>query len=77
MYTLYHICEIFSIQFVYLYMNSIIDEVYTRKNYFQALKKRWATNFDQLEKYYMKIKIRFNETGEYLKKFEHYPNYYR
>ncbi|KAH0946160.1 hypothetical protein HN011_002366 [Eciton burchellii] len=53
------------------------DEVYTRKSYFQVLKKRWATNFDQLEKYYMKIKIRFNETGEYLKKFEHYPNYYR
>ncbi|KYN03563.1 PREDICTED: uncharacterized protein LOC108773343 [Cyphomyrmex costatus] len=53
------------------------DEVYTRKSYFQALKQRWATNFDQLEKYYMKIKIRFNETGEHLKKYEHYPNYYR
>lgn len=55
----------------------ITDEVYTKKSYFQALKQRWATNFDQLEKYYMKIKIRFNETGEHLKKFEHYPNYYR
>ncbi|EFN88130.1 Probable G-protein coupled receptor 158 [Harpegnathos saltator] len=53
------------------------DEVYTKKDYFQTLKQRWATNFDQLEKYYMKIKIRYNETGEYMKKFEHYPNFYR
>lgn len=41
------------------------------------LKQRWSTNFDELEKFYMKIKIRYNETGEYLKKYEHYPNYYR
>ncbi|XP_046830516.1 uncharacterized protein LOC124429371 [Vespa crabro] len=53
------------------------DEVYTRKNYFQFLKQRWAANFDDLEKFYMKIKIRYNETGEYLKKYEHYPNHYR
>ncbi|KAG7213753.1 hypothetical protein KM043_002980 [Ampulex compressa] len=53
------------------------EEVYTKNNYFQALKQRWATNFDRLEKYYMKIKIRFNETGEYLKQYEHYPNFYR
>lgn len=51
--------------------------VYTKKNYFKLLKQRWATNFDELEKYYMKIKIRYNETGEYLKKYEHYPNSYR
>lgn len=63
--------------FYTFHMLFVSDEVYTRKSYFQALKKRWATNFDQLEKYYMKIKIRFNETGEYMKKFEHYPNYYR
>ncbi|KAK9305101.1 hypothetical protein QLX08_003781 [Tetragonisca angustula] len=51
--------------------------VYTKKNYFKLLKQRWATNFDELEKFYMKIKIRYNETGEYLKKYEHYPNSYR
>jgi len=52
-------------------------EVYTNKLWFQFLKQRWSTNFDALEKYYMKIKIRFNETGESLKKYEHYPNFYR
>jgi len=51
--------------------------VYTNKLWFQFLKQRWSTNFDALEKYYMKIKIRFNETGESLKKYEHYPNFYR
>lgn len=55
----------------------VIDNVYTTKNYFKLLKQRWATNFDELEKYHMKIKIRYNETGEYLKKYEHYPNSYR
>ena len=53
------------------------DEVYTKRDYFQILKQRWATNFDELENYYMKIKIRYNETGEYQKKYEHYPNSYR
>uniref|UniRef100_A0A1B6IF03 GPR158/179 extracellular domain-containing protein n=1 Tax=Homalodisca liturata TaxID=320908 RepID=A0A1B6IF03_9HEMI len=53
------------------------DEVYTTEQWFQFLKQRWSTNFDSLEKFYMKIKIRFNETGEYLKKYEHYPNFYR
>nr|XP_018903334.1 PREDICTED: uncharacterized protein LOC109034569 [Bemisia tabaci] len=53
------------------------EEVYTNKQWFQMLKQRWSTNFDSLEKFYMKIKIRFNETGEYLKKYEHYPNYYK
>ena len=53
------------------------DKVYTKKNYFRLSKERWATNFEELEHYYMKIKIRYNETGEYLKKYEHYPNSYR
>ncbi|XP_011878615.1 PREDICTED: uncharacterized protein LOC105567942 [Vollenhovia emeryi] len=53
------------------------DEAYMKKSYFKVLKQRWATNFDQLEKYYMKIKVRSNETGEHLKKFEHYPTDYR
>ncbi|XP_034243708.1 uncharacterized protein LOC117646698 [Thrips palmi] len=53
------------------------DEVYLNKPWFKFLKQRWSTNFDSLEKYYMKIKLRFNETGETLKKYEHYPNHYR
>lgn len=53
------------------------DEVYTNKEWFQFLRERWSTNFDSLEKYYMKIKIRYNETGEHFMKYEHYPNYYR
>lgn len=40
-------------------------EVYTDKPWYRFLKQRWSTNFDALEKYYMKIKIRHNETGEF------------
>ncbi|XP_012271433.1 uncharacterized protein LOC105694885 [Orussus abietinus] len=46
------------------------DEVYTKVSWFQLLKQRWATNFDDLEKYHMKIKLRYNETGEHLKRYE-------
>lgn len=53
------------------------DEVYTNKNFFQFLKQRYLANFDSLEKFYLKMKIRYNETGEYLKKYEHYPTFYR
>lgn len=53
------------------------EELYTNTPWFQFLKQRWSTNFDSLEKFYLKIKIRYNETGEYLKKYEHYPNFYK
>lgn len=53
------------------------DEIYTNKEWFKNLKQRWSTNFDALEKYYLKIRIRFNETGETTRKYEHYPNFYR
>lgn len=53
------------------------EELYTNKPWFQFLKQRWAANFDSLEKFYMKMKIRFNETGLHTKKYEHYPIYYR
>ncbi|VEN41487.1 unnamed protein product [Callosobruchus maculatus] len=52
------------------------EEVYLNKNWFKFLKYRWASNFDSLEKFWMKIRIRFNETGETTKKYERYPNYY-
>ncbi|CAB3375436.1 Hypothetical predicted protein [Cloeon dipterum] len=53
------------------------DEVYLNNEWFRFLKQRWSANFDSLEKINMKIKIRYNETGEYLKKYEVYPNFYR
>lgn len=64
---------------MYLSINIICvsDVVYTGAEFFKVLKQRWSTNFDSLEKNYVKMKIRYNETGEYLKKFEHYPTYYK
>ncbi|KAF4518910.1 hypothetical protein B566_EDAN006748 [Ephemera danica] len=53
------------------------EEVYLNEPWFQFLKQRWTANFDELEKINMKIRIRFNETGEYNKKYEQYPNFYR
>lgn len=53
------------------------DEVYTNKQWFRFLKQRWATNFDLLGRYELKIKVRQNETGELLAQYERYPTYYR
>nr|WOZ29507.1 G-protein coupled receptor 158 [Locusta migratoria] len=53
------------------------DEIYTNNEWFRFLKQRWSTNFDSLEKFNLKLKIRFNEMGEYLKKHERYPTFYR
>lgn len=53
------------------------EEIYINKDWFRFLKNRWASNFDSLEKYYMKIRLRFVSNGTLLRKFEHYPNYYR
>uniref|UniRef100_A0A6M2DYF4 Putative g-protein coupled receptor n=1 Tax=Xenopsylla cheopis TaxID=163159 RepID=A0A6M2DYF4_XENCH len=53
------------------------EELYTNRPWFQFLKQRWSTNFDVLEKFAMKIQIRHNETGEFLMKYENYPNFYR
>lgn len=52
-------------------------EIYTEKKYFKFLKQRWSTNFDDLETFYLKMKLRHNETGEFMQKYEHYPNSYR
>lgn len=52
------------------------DEVYLNKPWFKFLKHRWASNFDSLEKFWLKIRVRFNETGETTRKYEHYPNHY-
>lgn len=52
-------------------------ELYTNIQYFQFLKQRWSANFDSLEKFWLKMKIRQNETGEHLVKYEYYPTFYR
>lgn len=52
-------------------------ELYTGNEQFKFLKQRWSGNFEDLEKFYLKMKIRRNETGEHLQKYEHYPMYYR
>lgn len=53
------------------------DVVYTNQPWFKFLQQRWATNFDELEKYFLKIHMRFNETGEHRNQYEHYPTFYR
>lgn len=53
------------------------EESYLNKQWFKFLKYRWASNFDNLEKYWMKLRIRFNETGQTTRKYEHFPTYYR
>lgn len=53
------------------------NDLYTNKEWFKFLQQRWQSNFDALEKYNMKIKLRFNTTGLHQRKFEHYPNFYR
>lgn len=55
----------------------IAEELYTNNEWFQVLKNRWAANHDDLEKYFLKMMVRYNETGESLKKYEHYPTDYR
>ncbi|XP_076032342.1 uncharacterized protein LOC143020056 [Oratosquilla oratoria] len=52
-------------------------EVYTNKEWFRTLKTRWSTNFDDLEQYWIKLKLRYNETGHYPIRYERYPTYYR
>jgi len=53
------------------------DKVYVNKPYFKFLKNRWATNFDELDRHYLKIHLRNNETGNFQRKFEQYPTSYR
>ncbi|XP_022825791.1 uncharacterized protein LOC111355913 isoform X1 [Spodoptera litura] len=53
------------------------EEAYTNKPWFQFLKQRWSTNFDSLEQFFLKMKIRDDELGKYLKKYERFPTYYR
>ncbi|KAB7494640.1 putative G-protein coupled receptor [Armadillidium nasatum] len=52
-------------------------EVYTNKAWFRRMKRRWSTNFDDLEKYYIKLKLRRDTNGTSPMRYEHYPTFYR
>ena len=52
-------------------------ESYVNQPWFRKMKSRWSTNFDDLEKYYVKLKLRYNATGMYRMKYERYPTFYK
>lgn len=52
-------------------------EVYLQKPWYRFLRKRWFTNIDALDKFYMKIRIHYNETGEFSMKYEDFPIFCR
>lgn len=57
------------------------QEMYTEKPWYRSVRERWsnaaAANLDELQKHYLKIKRRFNETGEFGIKHDQYPVVYR
>ncbi|KAK2715050.1 hypothetical protein QYM36_009890, partial [Artemia franciscana] len=53
------------------------QEVYTNKPNFKTLKSRFSTNFDDLEKYYLKIRVRSEEYAQHTQKYEQFPISYR
>lgn len=55
----------------------LIDNLYLKKPWYQHLKSRWSTNFDDLEKYYLKIRIRSEEYADHTQKYEHFPISYK
>lgn len=57
-------------------LNSTRD-VYVNKPWFRKLKSRWSTNFDDLDKFWVKLKLRHNATGMHSMKYEHYPTFYK
>jgi len=57
-------------------LNSTRD-AYTNREWFRRMRSRWSTNFDELEKIWVKLKLRFNATGMYPIRYERYPTYYR
>lgn len=54
------------------------QEMYTERPWYRSVKQRWSkANLDELQKHYLKIKRRFNESGEFGVKHEQYPFVYR
>lgn len=50
---------------------------YLSQEYFRHLKMRWASNTDDLETYTTKINIRYNSSGLYGIRYDHYPLQYK
>lgn len=54
------------------------DEVYLNKPVFREVKARWSTNFDSLEKIWLKMLFRSHARGDniFLRKYTRYPDYF-
>ncbi|XP_037078702.1 uncharacterized protein LOC119099747 [Pollicipes pollicipes] len=54
------------------------EEVYLNKPIFREVKARWSTNFDSLEKIWLKMLFRSHPRGDniFLRKYTRYPDYF-
>ncbi|XP_043191274.1 uncharacterized protein LOC122388848 [Amphibalanus amphitrite] len=54
------------------------EDVYLNKPVFRAVKARWSTNFDSLEKIWIKMLFRSHSTSDnlFLRKYTRYPDYF-
>ncbi|XP_074642208.1 uncharacterized protein LOC141899673 [Tubulanus polymorphus] len=54
-----------------------LKTLYTEEPFYTAVKSRWATNSYGLEKFTIKPMVRADINGSAIRRFEHYPVYYR
>lgn len=52
-------------------------QFYLNHEYFKQLKMRWASNMDDLITFTTKINVRFNSSGLYSMRYDHYPLQYK
>ena len=52
-------------------------QFYLNHDYFKLLKMRWASNTDDLNTFTTKINVRYNSTGLYAIRYDHYPLQYK
>ena len=55
------------------------SELYLNEDWFKTLKSRWSNYYEPLEKFWLKMYFRSEERGDniYLRRYEHFPEYYR
>jgi len=55
------------------------SELYTNQEWYRTLRSRWSNYYDELEKFWLKMFFRSQEKGDdiYLRRYEHFPEYYR
>ena len=55
------------------------EQIYTIADWFKVLKSRWSNYYDNLEKFWLKMFFRSAERDDdlYLRRYEHFPEYYR